>query len=164
MTIEFKLPEGFSGTVTVEKSGKVSITGDIAVAAVSGSSSAAPSGAFADLPKNVVDAIEDLLGRHKSYDPSTHSREMAEFLVGREWGVKPHEGGKYLRFVYPGKKHEVSLYLSSKDLTNSKKQQRDFMSSLPGADVHNSDVRVPISDYRQAVANVEAIEAWADTK
>jgi hypothetical protein len=39
------------------------------------------------------------------------------------------------------------------------------MSSLPGADVHNSDVRVPINDdYGQAVANVKAIEAWADTK
>lgn len=50
------------------------------------------------------------------------------------------------------------LYLSSKDLNKNRKQQRDFMSSLPGADVHNSDVRVPINDdYGQAVANVKAV-------
>jgi hypothetical protein len=104
-----------------------------------------------------------MLKRQKAYDPTTRSRDIATVLFERGWQVSVNLKGAYILFKYAGQEH-VSLYLSSLDLNNAKASQRDFMMSLPGVDVHEPDVRVPINGkaYDQALDNIAAIEKWAD--
>jgi hypothetical protein len=123
------------------------------------------SGSWPGLDPEVAAKLEEMLQRQKGYDPSTRSRDIATVLLERGWEVfSVNLKGAYILFTYAGKEHSVSLYLSSLDLNNAKKSQRDFMMSLPGVDVHKPDVRVPINGkhYEQALKNIAAIEKWAD--
>lgn len=165
MTINFSLPAGFTGDVSIDADGKVTLNGSIAAAVTPAAQVKYPGiAAFPTLAPGIAEALEDLLRRQKGYDADTRSREVAELLISRHWQANPHAEGKYFRWVYAGKTHEVSLYMSSKDLNNARKSQRDFMVTLPGVDVHTPDVRVPFNGglLDQAVENITAIEKWAE--
>ncbi|GEA82125.1 hypothetical protein ACT17Q_11335 [Cellulomonas sp. CW35] len=156
--LHFHIPQGFTGTITVGQDGQVTVT------------SAAPepagaSHAWPDLAAETAEKLEEMLQRQKDYDPSTRSRDVAKVLLDRGWSLySVNLKGGYVLFTYAGDEHGVSLYLSSLDLNNTKASQREFMMSLPGVDVHKSDVRVPINGkhFDQALDSIAAIEKWAD--
>ena len=152
------VPVGFSGTMTISQDGQVTVT-------------STPSTLTADdnwpmLDPKVAADIEEMLTRQKGYTPTTRSRDVAVALLERGWEIySVNLKGAYILFQYAGKEQAVSLYLSSIDLNNAKASQRDFMKSLPGVDVHEPDVRLPINGkaYDQALNNIAAIEKWADS-
>jgi hypothetical protein len=158
--LHFHIPVGFSGTMTVSNDGQVTVTST----APSPSTSAASS-SWRGLDPDVVTDLEEMLKRQKAHDPTTRSRDIATVLFERGWQVfSVNLKGAYILFKYAGQEHAVSLYLSSLDLNNAKASQRDFMKGLPGVDVHQPDVRVPINGkaYDQALDNIADIEKWAD--
>ncbi len=155
------IPQGFTGTMTVGSDGQVTVTS--AASPVPTASAAAST--WSTLDPNTADELEEMLKRQKGYDRTTRSREIAKLLIDRGWGIySVNLKGGYILFTYAGKEQAISLYLSSLDLNNAKKSQRDFMLTLPGVDVHAPDVRIPINGdaYDQAVANIDALEKWAD--
>ncbi|ROR89329.1 hypothetical protein [Nocardioides aurantiacus] len=155
--LHFHIPVGFSGTITLSKDGNVTVA--------SAAPTATTSSDWPTLDAKVAADMEEMLKRQKGYTPSTRSRDIAAGLIERGWTVfSVNLKGAYILFQYAGKEHPVSLYLSSIDLNNAKASQRDFMKTLPGVDVHEPDVRVPINGkaYDQALENIAAIEKWAD--
>ncbi|MDC5696885.1 hypothetical protein OO014_06405 [Intrasporangium calvum] len=164
--LHIHIPQGFSGTMTVGSDGQVTITTASASASSSPTASAAAA-IWSTLDPDMAEKMEEMLKRQKSYDPTTRSREIAKVLLDRKWGVySVNLKGGYILFTYAGSQHAVSLYLSSLDLNNAKKSQRDFMLSLDGVDVHEPDVRIPINGkaFEQALINIEAVENWANGK
>lgn len=159
--LHIHIPQGFSGTMTVGSDGKVTV----ASAAPSAPSASAAAAIWSSLDAEMAENLEEMLKRQKGYDPTTRSREIAKTLVDRGWGVySVNLKGGYILFTFAGEQHAVSLYLSSLDLNNAKKSQRDFMKSLPGVDIHAPDVRIPINGkaFDQAIANIKAVENWAN--
>jgi hypothetical protein len=152
------IPVGFTGTMTVTKDGAVTVT--------NGAPTTAPeAGSWPGLAADVAAKLEEMLQRQKGYDPTTRSRDIAKVLLKRDWEIySVNLKGGYMLFTYAGDERGVSLYLSSLDLNNARAAHRDFMKGLPGVDVHKPDVRVPINGkhYAQALANIAAIEKWAD--
>lgn len=156
--LHFHIPVGFTGTMTVTKDGEVTVTS-------AAPAPAATSNAWPGVDSALVADLEEMLQRQHVHDATTRSRDIAKVLFERGWTIySVNLKGAYILFKYAGKEHAVSLYLSSLDLNNAKASQRDFMKSLPGVDVHKPDVRVPINGkhYDQALANIAAIEKWAD--
>ncbi|WP_299449079.1 hypothetical protein [uncultured Serinicoccus sp.] len=161
--LHIHIPQGFSGTMTVTKDGQVTVT---ATAPTAPSASAAAA-IWSTLDPKMAEDLEEMLKRQKGYDATTRSREIAKALLSRGWDIySVNLKGGYILFTYAGTHEAISLYLSSLDLNNAKKSQRKFMMSLPGVDVHAPDVRIPINGnaHEQALANIEAIEEWADGK
>lgn len=157
--IHFHIPQGFSGTLTIGDGGRVTVTSTPVSTTDTGIAE------WPGIEAEVASKLEEMLSRQKGYDPTTRSRDIAKVLLGRGWHIySVNLKGAYILFTYAGTEHSVSLYLSSLDLNNTKAAHRDFMQSLPGADVHASDVRVPFNGkhYKQALDNITAIEKWAD--
>jgi hypothetical protein len=160
--LHIHIPPGFSGTMTIGKDGQVTVTSAATAAAPTASAAAST---WSTLDSEMAEKLEELLRRQKGYDSITRSRDIAKVLIERGWEVySVNLKGAYALFTYAGQQHGVSLYLSSIDLNNTKKAHRDFMMTLPGHDAHGSDVRIPINGkaYDQALANIEAVEKWAD--
>lgn len=165
--LHFHITPGFSGTITVGKDGQVTVKSEgLAEAAVSSAPAAsAAATTWSTLDPDVAENLEELLKRQKGYEPITRSRDIAKVLIERGWEIySVNLKGAYVLFTYAGTMQGVSLYLSSIDLNNTKKAHRDFMMSLPGHDAHDSDVRIPFNGkaYDQALANIEAVEKWAN--
>lgn len=163
--LHIHIPQGFSGTMTVGSDGQVTVTTSSAPTSTSSPTASAAAAIWSTLDPEMAEKMEEMLKRQKGYDPTTRSREIAKELLDRKWGVySVNLKGAYILFTYAGSQHAVSLYLSSLDLNNAKKSQRNFMLSLDGVDVHGPDVRIPINGkaFQQALINIRAVENWAN--
>lgn len=162
--LHIHIPQGFSGTMTVSSDGQVTVTSQATPTTQAPAASAAAT-TWSTLDPEMAEKLEELLKRQKGYEPITRSRDIAKVLIERGWEIySVNLKGAYVLFTYAGTMQGVSLYLSSIDLNNTKKAHRDFMMSLPGHDAHDSDVRIPFNGkaYDQALANIEAVEKWAN--
>ena len=156
--LHIHIPLGFSGTMTVTHDGHITVK--------SAGASASPAASnWPTLEPKVAEELEEMLTRQKNYDPTTRSRDIVASLVERGWRVYPRPKASYIRCEYAGSQHAITLYLSSRDLLNAKQSQRGFMTSLPDVDVHKPDVRIQINGahFEQALANIEAVEQWANS-
>ena len=154
--LHIHIPLGFTGTMTVGDDGQITVTSAEAPASAAATS-------WPTLDATTAQELEEMLTRHKNYDPTTRSRDITAFLMERGWKIRSNLKAGYILCEYAGTERAVTLYLSSKDLNNAKKSQREFMMSLPDVDVHEPDVRIQMngSHYEQALKNIETVEKWA---
>lgn len=110
------------------------------------------------------DPVGAMLYRFSAHDPSSPAREVYEGLRKLGYEVFPPRGqATYLRFVYPGPRGPVRLYLNSAVLASSANGDRDFVSGLDGATVRPGEVVFPLSDgAKRALAAAAALKARAD--
>ncbi len=184
LDLHIHLPAGLTGTVHVH----VNIDGSshllqAAASAEAAASAAVPAPAPApaqgsgepdrpagDAPDD--DEVQEMLRRFERYDADTAARTVYETLLSRGWrpflpkarGGKTKSAAAYIRLVYRGSSRRVTLYLNSSALVSAGTSEREFATSLPGADVQSEDVYLHHSDNRagQAVDAAEALQRWAD--
>ena len=156
--LHFDIPSNFHGTLVVDPgTGAVTITGLSDVGAT-------PTGSgqlLSDYREGAV--AEPMVLRHeKNGRKGTRSREMAVALLSRGW--TPKLGPKYLRWIYQGDDHKVTLYQNSKDILS--RDDRHFMESVEGANPTKNEVRWRYDTdlFDVALKSIETIEIWADGK
>ncbi len=119
------------------------------------------------------DRVAEMLARFERHDPTSAARRVYEALVDGGWearlpqprGGKPASAAAYIRMVYEGSKHKVTLYLNSAALMSAGRREREFATSLPGAQPQTEqDVYFPHGGGAadQAIENAEALRRWAD--
>jgi hypothetical protein len=168
LELHLHLPPGLTGVVHVY----VGSTGE-ANSRHAGEPTSKPATALQAAESPAAEAqVDAMLARFERHDPASAARAVYRALVEQGWmpqlpqprGGKPASAAAYVRLVYAGRRRKVSLYLNSAVLTSAGRSERDFVSGLPGAQVRNDDVYLPLDAGRadRAVENAEALRDWAD--
>lgn len=140
------------GSVTITKftNGDITIKG-LGDAAVTGT-------ATTGLPVEV----EAMVARHEANGhPGSRSRELAQSLIERGWVAKA--GPKYLRFIFTGTEHKVTLYANSRDVMV--REPRLIALAIKDAVEHKNEVRwqyVTDSQFDAALAAADVLTKYAD--
>ncbi|TCC57968.1 hypothetical protein E0H73_26815 [Kribbella pittospori] len=111
------------------------------------------------------DAVDAMLSRFERYAGSRNPRTVHDYLLASGW--QPFTPGKstYIRWVYNGKAHSVSLFQNSGTLTAASVQVRDYARTLEGADRGPKDeaLFVYAVDPSPAMGAADSIRRFADT-
>lgn len=117
-------------------------------------------------------AVESMLGRFETFDPTSVARQVYGHLVDTGWKAyvpTARDGSEsknsYLRFVYAGERRVV-VYLNTVAIVNAGAKEREFASTINAADVRAKDVYYYFNEGRlqQALHAADRLRQWADRK